>query len=508
MPSEDEFRQQLRQAGFMDPKAHQDVEFDWDAWRDRVGAAHLRPERRRTLWGAVAVLFFAALVVIPVASRLSSASDATSESPYQMGRLIGLRLGDPFTTHITWKKTAHGWILRGTADQSFYASSRAESENRGYTDFEARIGTKRTVVTLSGINGFPFQMAPRARVVLGPAPAVQGTLDALDVSAGNQGISLNEWASTLALYAGHPQARASATLTTLGDTHVEMKISQWLLGPTPAVLLSLRQGRWHRQYVVSAGGVDRVADSVHVSGYHWFWPVDAPSRSVNLSDSAKRAILKWAQHFWGQDVTGYRYAKVTRPLMWPDYAFKSAIEVQFLSVYGPMNSPVYFSQTGKEAYWVRGVPFTYRALSTAMASGSWADAGLSLGTPPITLFLHHYVYGRVPERYEPLPPPTVSIGPHAGATPLVSALLHTSVKTIESRGLGRGHIRHLTVTHITPVTQSDRQVTIHLAAVVNPAFGTQTRGTWAVLLTWQKVRGHWRVEHDQWSPRGGQYKGG
>lgn len=490
MKTDDELRNLWASTGVMAASDHPEVRFDWETWRERV-AAEERPQRKWTSSAMVASLLLL-LLVLPVLSRLSVARALGPETPYDMGRMIGLRLGDPYVKDLTWKRTQDGWIIQGKSPNvALSSSSRAQKKGQSYAQFRAQVARTGTKVTLFDD---PFRQVSWAPVVvhvsLGPAPNFPGGFSR-GTSGDSESGPLAKWATNIALDTGHREARATATLTTLADTHIQMGLTQWLYGPEPAILLSLRQGRWKQEYVISQGGADSVKSSLRVKGYHWSWRVESPTIPVDLSSAAKARILQWGQRFWGNAVTGYRYAAVKR-LWTPMNHLSSSIEVQYLSRYGAMRGPIFFSRSGKEIYWGINFVFSKKPLGTAMVQGNYATEALAEGSLPITRLPEHYLYGHFPQPTLKRPTPRVLV---SSSVHLASPFLTLAKQDVEVpfKRFAAGPFRSLTIQRATLSSGTKGRTSVRMRVSLSPAAFSQWRGLWTVRLTFKKVDGHWHL---------------
>lgn len=489
MMTDDEMRRDFRRAGLIGPEEHTTVTFDWSAWqRRRAKVVDARHGPRQWAWLAMVVVLFAGLVMVPTTLRPSMASHHNPRSPANMARVIALRLGDPFASHLHWHHTAAGWVIQGTSsNQNFYAGKTAAQQNSGWEYFTAHIGKHQTLVTLSsqGVGG--------AVVRLGPAPDFGSPVKVSWPSQDGPG-AIGAWAARLAFFSGHPHAHATATLTNMTGAHLEAPLSTWLVGDPSAVLLSLRQGRWHVQYALSLGGGTPVPDAVRPAGYHWSWTVSSPSRPFALGHAAAKEILAWAQSRWGKAVTGYRDALVSS--LWAPTGSK-AVEVQFLSAYGPMPEPVFFSPQGKYLIWIVNEGFGRRALEPSDGGLPHATVMLANTFPPVTMLPYHRSYGVIPHTHHPYHVTTRLVLHTAVPNGTVRTLLMRSTHALTQ--VFFRSVKTATITKVALLNQSAHAVSARVWYTVTPGLWSGSMGRFRISLDWRKSHGRWKLVKT-WGP--------
>ncbi len=487
-PAEHDLKESFQSCGLMPPDAHPEMTFDWPRWHERL-LREPKPRPRRTWWLAAAALFFAALVGVPSLVKPSAAS-SKEESPREMGRIIALRLGDPYASRFTWTKTAQGFVISGTSyNEDFFPSVAAALEHNGYTSFHALVGTKGTEVTLT----FGSGALPTKVVRLGPAPDFRSRAVIFWPSGWGPG-GVRVWADRLAFFSGHPHARATATLTTMAGAGLSSPLIAWLTGNPSAVLLSLKDGRWHRQYAISLAGGIRVPSDRRVAGYHFSFGVVPPTESARLSSAAEAKILVWARRRWGAAVTGFRYAELTAA--WAsDLSLNNvnqpALEVQFASPKGLMPSPVLFSTSGRELFWVQNWHYGDQALSGGVPGGF---SRLSNAFPPISQVPDAGRYGVIPTfkvSGTAVRRPFLHWAPGIAPPPFLHTRLHQVRQLLMAWDTP---IDGVLVEEVRVLTHTQRTWTLRLIFRVTPGMWGSVSGAFEEELVWHRNAGGWRLQ--------------
>lgn len=485
---DDKLRDYFKKSGLMDPEGHRHIQFDWTRWYAHNFVQHHRSRSPRAAWQIIAVLFFATLLVVPAVLRSrSQAAERQQQSPTTMARLIALRLGDPFAWRFSFTHRSHALVISANAGRGQF--SRVPG-GREYQSFRAVVTARETQVTLTGTDGQPRT----SHLVLGPAPEFHGGQSLKSVTDGPG--SMAGWASNVEFFTNHPHAQATVTLTNVRATHLESAIGSWLTGNKAVVLLSLKQGSWHAQYILTPGGGTPAPPDLRVSGFHWSFHVPPDSRPIYLSSSLRKRMLRWGQSVWGPTVTGYHYAAPSPDLLSnPALSGRDLIEVQYVAKSGPMSGPTFFTTDGRVVSWEVGPGFATGPFS-AISGGRYATVELTPLAPPISRLRWHYIDGLVPHVAQPYTvATTLAESSSVHVSPFMKDRLRQAVRQLR-HGM-TSPIREIDITGVHIYTEHAAEVSAHVVYRVYPGPWNGWLGIWSEQLTWTQRRGSWTVSRVQ-----------